>query len=433
MLGASLLFAGTAVGAGMLALPAETATAGFVPSSGALLFCWAFTYATSLVTLEASWSVGRGGGTGGGDAGGDPLGAGFLSIARETLGPVGEAVTALLFWFLLTSIVVAYTAEGGQLISDAVTEVAGTSLWIPPVVGSGIFASIFAFLAIFGTSSVDLVNRVLVTGLIGSFLSLLGVGLPQISADLLSRGEWGAIYPAGISVGILSFGAQNVVPTLLQYLGGDAVRTRRAVLIGSIIPLAMYTLWEAVFLGTVPFDPSTAGSKMQVVAALGETGGDAVRRMVEIFSTCAIGSSMAGASVSLVDFFQDAIVTKTKGELLEKGPNLRRGVTFLALAPPVGLAYAYPDVFLGALENAGLLGGVSLYGVLPAISVIRLRASVQEDDASLGGTRSANVVDEKETMPGRLAGGALMLYALLALSATLVIPEFFRLGGQLLQ
>jgi hypothetical protein len=44
VLGASLIFTGTAVGAGMLALPAEMAPAGFIPSEFALVACWAFTY-----------------------------------------------------------------------------------------------------------------------------------------------------------------------------------------------------------------------------------------------------------------------------------------------------------------------------------------------------------------------------------------------------
>jgi hypothetical protein len=33
------------------------------------------------------------------------------------LGPIGEIVTGLLFWFLLSSIVIAYTSEGGELCS----------------------------------------------------------------------------------------------------------------------------------------------------------------------------------------------------------------------------------------------------------------------------------------------------------------------------
>ena len=38
--GAIALVAGTTVGAGMLALPAVCETAGFVPSTTALILCW---------------------------------------------------------------------------------------------------------------------------------------------------------------------------------------------------------------------------------------------------------------------------------------------------------------------------------------------------------------------------------------------------------
>jgi len=409
--GASLLFAGTAIGAGMLALPAETAASGFVPSISSLVLCWAFTFITSLVTLEASWTVGR-----------DPTkeGSGFLSITRSTLGPIGEIVTGLLFWFLLSSIVIAYTSEGGELVSEFTQEKLGSGTSgtiLSPQIGSAAFMSFFASLAIFGTERVDIVNRVLVFGLITTFLGLLGIGLPQIDTGLLSRANWGAIYPEVISVSILSFGAQNVVPTLLQYLGGDAGRTRKAVLIGSLIPLVMYTLWESVFLGIVPWDPDASGSKMQVVTALGASGGAVVQELVEVFSACSIGSSMAGASVSLVDFFQDAIATRSNGgetsRIEDSGIGSRLLAAAVALVPPLGVACTYPDAFLGVLEIVGLLGAVSLYGLLPSLAVINLRQK-----------------ESHETMPGRLPGGIPALYTIIAVSAALILPDIIQLLGQ---
>ena len=423
VVGAALLFAGTAVGAGMLALPAETAPAGFAPAESSLLLCWAFTFVTSLVTLEASWSVGRRSRDNNvlpsADTTQEAGGAGFVSITKTALGPIGEGVTALLFWFLLSAIIVAYTSEGGELIAQGVSEYTNdSSLQVSPIFGSFAFTAFFGSLAVFGTERVDLVNRILVVGFLGAFLGLAGIGLPQIDPELLSsRADWGAVYPACISVGILSFGAQNVVPTLLQYLGGDAIRTRQAVLAGSLIPLVMYTLWEVVFLGNVPWDAADAsvGSKMQVVTALGRVGGPVVQELVEVFSACAIGSSMAGASVSLVDFFQDAIstITPPPGNEVPTGITGRRFLAAaLALGPPLGLACVFPDAFLSALENAGLIGGVSLYGLLPALSVIQLRDT-----------------PDGEVMPGRLGGGSTALYALIAVSAALVLPEFIRLGG----
>jgi tyrosine-specific transport protein len=132
ILGASLLFAGTAIGAGAIALPVETAQAGFIPSIVGLVICWLYTYVTSLVTLEASWlsssslssetSIEENFG-----------GTGFLSISKS-LGVIGEIVTAMLFWFLLTAIIVAYTSEGGQLISVSAKEV--ISVEVNPAFGS---------------------------------------------------------------------------------------------------------------------------------------------------------------------------------------------------------------------------------------------------------------------------------------------------------
>ena len=421
VLGASLLFAGTAVGAGLLALPAETADAGFAPSVAGLLLCWAYTYVTSLVTLEASWLSSPPTDGGGGGGGG---GAGFLSISRMSLGPAGEAITASLFWFLLSAIIVAYASEGGTLISRTAREFAGTDV-VDPAVGSLLFAAPFACLAVRGTSEVDAVNRMFVFGLVASFVGLVGIGLPNVEvSNLADRADWGAVYPRVISIGILSLGAQNVVPTLLRYLDSDPLRTRRAILFGSFLPLILYAIWEAIFLGVV--DPSDAdGTRVEAMAALGQVGGTAASDLVEVFSFCAVGSSMAGASVSLVDFFQDGInvlsggesTPSSSGEYSQVG-NLesRTLAAALALGPPVILACAFPDVFLVALEEAGLLGAVSLYGVIPAISILSLRHN-----------SSSVVTYRRAEMPGRLGGGDFALIALVAVSLALVLPEIREL------
>lgn len=433
--GASLLFAGTAVGAGMLALPAETLSAGFIPSIFGLILCWAFTYVTSMMTLEASWLASQLESTDNNNAASnDADGGGFLSISKRAFGPVGEVITAGLFWFLLTAIIVAYTGEGGQIISQVFTEVTHSNL-ISAGFGSVIFALFFGSLATYGTSKVDIINRVFVLGLVATFIGLVGIGLPIVKgSNLLDHSDWSAVYPAGISIGILSFGAQNVVPTLLRYLDNDPVRTRQAILFGSLLPLLLYTIWEAVFLGIV--DPADAldGKKMEVVSLLGQSGGTVVADLVEAFSICAIGSSMAGASVSLVDFFQDAIRLVSSGGKDSKSDsnyqsesvtsrlgtaNSRVLAATLALGPPVILAYSFPDIFLVALEEAGLLGGVSLYGIIPALSIMFIRRSIALGD-----------MDSKQrdlAMPGKLGLGDITLLLVVTISSGLILPEIIQL------
>jgi len=288
----------------------------------------------------------------------------------------------------------------------------------------------------------------------------VGLGLPSVQASLLARSDFAglgnivsppparavrpvvtdaltptypAIWPSGVSVGILSFGAQNVVPTLLKYLGGNPTRTRKAVLLGSVIPLVMYSLWEAVFLGNVA--PGSPGAdRMQVFNALG-SGAPNLQALISTFSACAIGSSMAGAAVSLVDFFADGLAREGNvGGGGRQGLLGKRWVAAsLALAPPLGLTLAYPDAFLGALENAGLLGGVSLYGVLPALAVLNLRRNGSAASSPLtlggGGLEGDALGGEAGEMPGRLWGGDVALGGIALLSGALLVPEILRLAG----
>ena len=390
----------------MIALPIETVDAGFIPSIFGLSLCWIFTYVSSLVTLEASWLASSTLSSEQNNSEGS-----FLSIARTSLGIQGEILTAFLFYFLLTAIIVAYISEGGSLVVKV------SSINASPAVGSLVFTSFFALLGVSGTSTVDNINRVFVFGLVLSFLCLVSFGLPMININnLLEHSDFNMVYPNVISIGILSFGAQNVVPTLLEYLNYDTIKTRQAILIGSLIPLVLYTIWEGVFLGVIDISNANESSKLEVVSVLGKTGGPIVNDLIEIFSLCAICSSMAGASISLIDFFQDAISTmssKSESEGLSVDESMssvsktRILAAFLALAPPVLLAYSYPDIFLVALEEAGLLGGVSLYGIIPAICILSIsRASTSEEE-----------------MPGKMAGGDATLVALAAISVALIIHE----------
>lgn len=408
--GASLLFAGTAVGAGMIALPAETIHAGYVPSIFGLTVCWLFTYVTSILTLEASWLAFMRKEGKSGD------GVGFLSTSKMSLGVSGEVITAVLFWFLLTAIVVAYTAEGGKLIAQIANEATNVDN-VSPALGSLLFTSFFASIAIDGTSRVDIINRIFVFGLVSTFIGIVASITPFVqTANLVDQSDWSGLYPSVISIGILSFGAQNTVPTILQYLNYDPKRAEKAILFGSLIPLLLYTTWETVFLGVI--NPSTLDSNnMEVVNVLGQIGGTTITDLVEIFSICAIGSSMAGASVSLVDFFVDAIGLMSNDEPKPISEQTIQGLRViaaaLALGPPLLISYAFPDVFLTALEEAGLLGGVSLYGLLPAMCLLSLRSN---DGSS-----------RLESMTGRLGGGNSTLFAILAISAALILPEIAHL------
>ncbi|HAS25013.1 MAG TPA: tyrosine transporter, partial [Vibrio sp.] len=87
MMGSSLIIAGTALGAGMLAIPMVLAQFGLLYGTLLMvLICFGTTYA-ALLLLEATIKVGGG--------------LGLNSIARKTLGKQGQLLTNGLLYALL--------------------------------------------------------------------------------------------------------------------------------------------------------------------------------------------------------------------------------------------------------------------------------------------------------------------------------------------
>jgi len=86
LLGAISLVAGTTVGAGILALPAKTLAAGFLPSTGALFVCWLYMAASGLLIAEVNVNTMRSL---------DRNAVSIKSMADETLGVAGSSLTSL--------------------------------------------------------------------------------------------------------------------------------------------------------------------------------------------------------------------------------------------------------------------------------------------------------------------------------------------------
>lgn len=95
-LSATLLIAGTCIGAGMLALPLVTGLAGFWPAMAVNSLCWLFMLCTGLLFLETTlWMED---------------GANVLSMAERFFGVSGKVVAGVAFLFLYYCLMVAYLA-----------------------------------------------------------------------------------------------------------------------------------------------------------------------------------------------------------------------------------------------------------------------------------------------------------------------------------
>jgi tyrosine-specific transport protein len=215
-----------------------------------------------------------------------------------------------------------------------------------------------------GTKAVDWFNRLLMLGLIASYAFLIYLGNSHIKTEYLTHSDWSAVFIV-IPTMIISFGYHNMIPTLTTYLNRNATKLRITVIVGSLIPLVTYLIWERLILGLVPvegeggFREALSQGDMATRALKNAIGSSWVADLAQYFAFFAIVTSFLGVALSFVDFLSDGLHIKksAKGKVI---------LCALVIVLPFVFALIYPKVFLLALTYAGSFGAVVLFGLLPA-------------------------------------------------------------------
>lgn len=367
--GGILLVAGTTIGAAVLALPV-TAVAGFFPSQLLMTSCWLLLTYTAFLFLEVTlWF---------------PKGANMITMARYTLGPIGQYIALILYLFLLYSLLTAYIALSGDLFLEMTASLNST---LPRWLG---FIPLFGLFSIFvyrGTESVDLFNRLLMVAMFFAYLWLLYLAAPFVEKNLLARRDW-SCFLVGISVVITSFGFHIIIPTLTLYLDRDIATLKRVIFIGSLLPFLIYSLWQLIALGIIPQEALLRGYLE------GVDGATLLTQIVEnptiyltarLFMWLAVFTSFLGVSLSLWDCLCDGV-----GQCKQKRPLLY----LITFAPPLLFALFSRRVFLSALEYAGAFGVITLLAILPVCMVWsgRYHLTLASDFQTFGGKRALVLV-----------------------------------------
>ncbi|OSX80505.1 hypothetical protein BU14_0051s0025 [Porphyra umbilicalis] len=409
---AAALVAGTTVGAGVLALPAVTASSGFGPSSAALAGVWAVACVQALLLAETAVNTQC--------ALGRPSAVSILSMARATLGDAGGAATAAAYGLLHVAILTAFTAQGGTIVAEQAAAALGTGGW-PDAAGAPAFAgALGAFLYAASDGLVAAVNNVLVAATVATFVGLVAATAGQFQPDaLLGGAHWSRVIPDAMPVLLVSLVFHNVVPYVCSYLEGDRTKIRLAVVGGSALPLLMFLVWNGVILGSADVQAAAAAAAAAATtaasaaaAAAGDAGGaaadGATGALVSAFSLLAVTTSYVGVVAGLTDFFNDGLLSAR----LLTAAQVRRAdwlAYALTLGPPTAFAVAAPDAFFGALDVAGAFGVSVLFGLLPCAMAWRARYA---EGVSLG-----------VSYPPLVPGGRPLLVAMAAAPAAILVSE----------
>jgi tyrosine-specific transport protein len=348
-LGSVLLIAGTSIGAAMLALPVKSGFAGFLPSILILPIIWLFFLITAYLILDVNLSIeGE---------------TNMLSMAEKTLGLFGKILCWIVYILLLYSLTAAYISGSSPIFAGVISWITGfeTPIWISPF----LIVIFFGFFVYKGTKTVDLVNRFFIVGLIVSYFLLIGFAPKEINSTLFTHFDPPAILLA-IPILFTSFGFHIIIPSLTTYERHNVKKLRLTILIGSLIPLAIYFVWEVIVLGIVPItdDPNSLAvawvegypSTKPLIAIVKHP---AVEFGARFFAFFAIVTSFLGVSLSLKDFLRDALKIK-------KNKQGRIIACFLTFIPPLFFVLSYPQGFIITLQYAGLFVAI-LLGILPAL------------------------------------------------------------------
>jgi tyrosine-specific transport protein len=359
VLGSTALVAGTTVGAGILALPAVTLPSGIIPSTVLLIAVWLYALVSGLLIAEVSLNTMRLEGR---------LSVGLLAMAESTLGKIGARVAGGAYLFLHYALLVAYVAQGGEILISALAKVWGIPNNLPGWVGTTTFTLLFGGMMYLGREKlIEKLNSAFVAIVIASFLGLLLLGTGQVQSVQFFFQDWRALGSA-ISVMLVALFYHNVVPVVVTQLEGDSRKIRQSIIIGSAIPLVMFLLWNAVILGSVSPEivkGSTGFDPLQILRAGG--AGEWLGVLVSVFSEFAIVTSFIGFVYGLVDFFRDVALVR------QSGLDQRLPLYSLILIPPMSLGAVNPHIFLTALDFAGTFSISVLGGIIPALMTWKQR------------------------------------------------------------
>ncbi|XP_015089590.1 uncharacterized protein LOC107032500 [Solanum pennellii] len=396
--GAVGLIVGTAVGPGMLGLPAATVKSGPIPSTVSLLLTWVYVISSIILVAELSFAAME-------EDGVDEVS--FTSLATKALGSKLGAFVALVYGSLTFALLVACVSGIGSIISQ----------WFPKinhVLANGLFPSLVGIvLCLLPFHVIDVANRCLCITMFVSITALVVIGIfvgRMSILDSFGFASWrfSSVLPA-IPVAVLTMGFHVITPFICKIAGNTVHDARKAIMLGGTIPLVMVLSWNLIVLGLSSHNASSVSS--DPISLLLSVNSSALPA-VQGFAFSALATSLIGYAVSfpkqvvdtldLIFSSSSSIPSPARGVVGKVGSatfklrqnlgdagkvsysgtkndnasenrvnsgfeSLQSLVIPFVLALPVLIGSFFPSTFSRALDFAGIYANCFLFGILPPV------------------------------------------------------------------
>jgi tyrosine-specific transport protein len=393
LIGSILLICGSSIGVGILPLPILTGQAGTLPTLVMFVFCWLFMSTTALLILESSLLFSEK--------------KNFISLSQKTLNRAGQIAVFFSFMFLFYSLTTAYLAKGGELVYHLCQDHVPFAL---PDWSGALFLAVSSGALIFlGPFIVDHINRIFMAGFFATYFFLTFVGNQYFNVSNVTHYDW-SFSLFIIPFVVTSFGYHNMVPSINEYLGNDKRKLFLAILISGVILLFIYNFWVVTMHGIIPLKGEisiqSSFSKSEIVteslAKLIKSPSIQISALYMAFF--AIFTSLLGQGLSIIDFLADTLK-------IEKTAKVRFGLCLALFVPTLIFSQLIPGVFFKALELAGGIATMVIFGIIPALMswVIRYRMKGHENSQQI-----------------LVPGGKPMLISIICLALSLIMYEIVK-------
>ena len=340
------MIAGTAIGAGMIALPMTLAKLGVVGSLSLMAVTWFIVYYSALIGTELTFRVKHS--------------MSLNEIARILSGWGASSIAMGCVMILSYALIAAYLYGGSSITFAVLNGIWGIEIEQNQIVQ--IFAFFMFVVLVLGIKWVDYLNRLMFFALIGILLvTIVGLGwsvniksLPLLTDKTFEISTWTVAIP----IIFTSFGFQMMIPAMSGYLNRDVTLIKKAFFWGSLIPVGVYLAWTLSTLGTLTTHTMTLFDRVvttpvdvgEFVGLLSETASWAhLQLFVWGVSIFAIITSAFGVALGLIDLWQRVLSERFNGA------SLRSITAGISIIPSLLIALLTPGAFIKALGVAGMI------------------------------------------------------------------------------
>ena len=360
---AIIMIAGTAIGAGTVAMPIACFQLGFTAATGLIVIMAAIMFFSAMITVKLNLYNNQT----------DTI----IKLSAKLLGRPIKIIS------LIALAGLHYTLLGAYL--SGLSAILATKL---PVFPQSLYA--FAIVIVIGLPmtillrfTVSHLNRGIFIVKVIAFFCLIFYLFPEIKYDNLFHGQ-SQVTASNLMltcvVFFTAFGFHGSIPFILKYLNTkDYRRIRKVMILGCLIPILIYTMWIFVSLGSLSMASfmgivkrgSDAAAFISAINQLNPAMG--VNLAQNLFTIMAILTSFIGVGIILFDF------------MIEQIPTIKNKLTiFIMVFVPQMIFVAYfPTGYILGLELAAVFLSI-LALIIPGLCLYKINKGIYDKTLSIG-------------------------------------------------